>query len=150
MNAAEREGRICNLPIDRGYPVHTARDLGIDDSMAIWCRNINSLLNKVLSNATVGKLDVILIRFNRLLFRINMDLAVRSAALDRPEDVIDYLTTASVLGIAQGSFWVDPEPAWAWLMEKWSHKGMARQIIGRTLIGKALLDRMRARCGLAR
>jgi phage terminase large subunit len=40
MNAAERDGRICDLPIDRDYPVHTAWDLGIDDSMAIWCFQI--------------------------------------------------------------------------------------------------------------
>jgi hypothetical protein len=40
MNAAEREGRICNVPVDREYPVHTAWDLGIDDSMAIWCFQI--------------------------------------------------------------------------------------------------------------
>jgi hypothetical protein len=37
LNAAEREGHICNVPVDRQWPVHTAWDLGIDDAMAIWC-----------------------------------------------------------------------------------------------------------------
>lgn len=34
---AERDGRICNVPYDPALPVHTAWDLGIGDSTAIWC-----------------------------------------------------------------------------------------------------------------
>jgi phage terminase large subunit len=34
---AERDGRICDLNIDRSLPVHTAWDIGIDDPCAIWC-----------------------------------------------------------------------------------------------------------------
>jgi len=33
---AERAGRICELPYERQLPVHTAWDLGIGDSTAIW------------------------------------------------------------------------------------------------------------------
>lgn len=33
---AERAGRICELPYERSLPVHTAWDLGIGDSTAIW------------------------------------------------------------------------------------------------------------------
>ena len=33
---AEREGRICDVPVDPHLPVHTAWDLGIGDPMAIW------------------------------------------------------------------------------------------------------------------
>lgn len=36
MADAEREGRICDLEIDPDLPVHTAWDLGVDDSTAIW------------------------------------------------------------------------------------------------------------------
>jgi phage terminase large subunit len=36
MAAAEREGRICDLPYDPGLPVHTAWDLGVGDATAIW------------------------------------------------------------------------------------------------------------------
>lgn len=36
MNRAERERRITNVPYVEGLPVHTAWDLGIDDSMSIW------------------------------------------------------------------------------------------------------------------
>jgi hypothetical protein len=36
MAAAMREGRITNLPWDPKLDVHTAWDLGIDDSMSIW------------------------------------------------------------------------------------------------------------------
>lgn len=36
MQRAEREGRIGNVPIFEGFPVHTAWDLGMDDSMTIW------------------------------------------------------------------------------------------------------------------
>lgn len=34
--AAEREGRICDVPYEPELPVHTAWDLGIGDSTAIW------------------------------------------------------------------------------------------------------------------
>ncbi len=38
MNAAEREGRIADVPIDPSLgPVHTAWDIGTDDPTAIWC-----------------------------------------------------------------------------------------------------------------
>jgi len=33
---AEREGRVCELPYNPDLPVHTAWDLGIGDSTAIW------------------------------------------------------------------------------------------------------------------
>ncbi len=33
---AETAGRICNVPCDPALPVHTAWDLGISDSTAIW------------------------------------------------------------------------------------------------------------------
>lgn len=36
MRRAENEGRITNVPYMEGFPVHTAWDLGIDDSMTIW------------------------------------------------------------------------------------------------------------------
>lgn len=36
IKRAEREGRIANVPIDESYPVNTAWDLGMDDSMTIW------------------------------------------------------------------------------------------------------------------
>lgn len=37
MNAAEREGRIRLVEIDRRYPVHTAWDLGKPANNPIWC-----------------------------------------------------------------------------------------------------------------
>lgn len=37
MNAAEREGRICTVPVDTRYPVHTAWDLGKAVNNPIWC-----------------------------------------------------------------------------------------------------------------
>jgi len=36
MQAAEKEGRICDLPHDPRLPVVTAWDLGVDDATAIW------------------------------------------------------------------------------------------------------------------
>jgi hypothetical protein len=36
IEEAARDGRICNVPIERGHQVHTAWDLGIGDSTAIW------------------------------------------------------------------------------------------------------------------
>ena len=36
MRRARRERRICELPIERGLPVHTFWDLGRNDSTAIW------------------------------------------------------------------------------------------------------------------
>jgi hypothetical protein len=40
MEAAEREGRICDLDITPSYPVNRAWDVGIDDPMAIWCYQV--------------------------------------------------------------------------------------------------------------
>jgi phage terminase large subunit len=37
IEAAEREGRICDLDVVKHRPVHRAWDIGIDDAMAIWC-----------------------------------------------------------------------------------------------------------------
>ena len=34
---AERAGRICDVEIDRAFPVHKAWDIGMDDPMAIVC-----------------------------------------------------------------------------------------------------------------
>lgn len=36
MADAERENRVCSVQHDPGVPVHTAWDLGMHDSMAIW------------------------------------------------------------------------------------------------------------------
>lgn len=36
MSKADREGRIANIPYDPTIPVHTAWDLGMSDSTAIW------------------------------------------------------------------------------------------------------------------
>lgn len=36
MRQAQDDGRITNVPRDGGAPVHTAWDIGIDDSTAIW------------------------------------------------------------------------------------------------------------------
>ena len=36
LRRAEADGRVGRVPIDRGLPVHTAWDLGITDSTAIW------------------------------------------------------------------------------------------------------------------
>ena len=36
IKRAEAEGRIGNVPYDNSLPVHTAWDLGMDDSMSIW------------------------------------------------------------------------------------------------------------------
>ena len=37
MSKAEREGRICDVPIDENRPVHTAWDLGKATNNPIWC-----------------------------------------------------------------------------------------------------------------
>ena len=37
MLLAEQQGRICDVPVNTGLPVHTAWDIGVDDAMAIWC-----------------------------------------------------------------------------------------------------------------
>ena len=37
MLLAEQQGRICDVPVNAGLPVHTAWDIGVDDAMAIWC-----------------------------------------------------------------------------------------------------------------
>ena len=36
IQKAEQEGRITSVPYDQSLPVHTAWDLGMDDSMTIW------------------------------------------------------------------------------------------------------------------
>lgn len=36
IQRAEQEGRITRVPIDEAFPVNTAWDLGMDDSMTIW------------------------------------------------------------------------------------------------------------------
>lgn len=36
MTAAEKEGRICDLPYERRLPVYAAWDLGVGDSMVLW------------------------------------------------------------------------------------------------------------------
>jgi phage terminase large subunit len=41
MTIAEREGRITQVDVDRNLPVHSAWDLGISDSTAIWCFQVN-------------------------------------------------------------------------------------------------------------
>lgn len=37
MAQAEREGRICDVPVNHDYPVHTAWDLGKAVNNPIWC-----------------------------------------------------------------------------------------------------------------
>ena len=37
MLLADQQGRICDVPVNTGLPVHTAWDIGVDDAMAIWC-----------------------------------------------------------------------------------------------------------------
>jgi phage terminase large subunit len=37
MTLAKCEGRICEIDVTPGLPVHTAWDLGVDDPCAIWC-----------------------------------------------------------------------------------------------------------------
>lgn len=36
MAQADREGRICDVPVDPNLPVYTAWDLGVKDTTAIW------------------------------------------------------------------------------------------------------------------
>lgn len=36
MTKAEQDGRICHLDRIKGWPIHTAWDIGMDDPMAIW------------------------------------------------------------------------------------------------------------------
>lgn len=36
LRSAEKEGRITDVPLAEGFPVDTAWDLGMDDSMTIW------------------------------------------------------------------------------------------------------------------
>lgn len=40
LDSAESDGRITRVPYDPAYPVHTAWDLGINDSTAIWFAQI--------------------------------------------------------------------------------------------------------------
>jgi phage terminase large subunit len=37
ITAAETEGRICKLDVDKDLPVHSAWDIGVADATAIWC-----------------------------------------------------------------------------------------------------------------
>lgn len=37
VNAADRDGRICAVPVDENQPVHTAWDLGAPANNPIWC-----------------------------------------------------------------------------------------------------------------
>lgn len=37
MSKAEREGRVCEVPVDPNYPVHTCWDLGKAHNNPIWC-----------------------------------------------------------------------------------------------------------------
>jgi phage terminase large subunit len=41
MTVCEREGRVCQVDVDRDLPVHSAWDLGVSDSTAIWCFQVN-------------------------------------------------------------------------------------------------------------
>ena len=41
MTICEREGRITDVDVDRDLPVHSAWDLGVSDSTAIWCFQVN-------------------------------------------------------------------------------------------------------------
>ena len=41
MTIAERERRITEVDIDRNLPIHSAWDLGVKDSTAIWCFQVN-------------------------------------------------------------------------------------------------------------
>jgi hypothetical protein len=41
MTICEREGRIRQVDVDRDLPVHSAWDLGVSDSTAIWCFQVN-------------------------------------------------------------------------------------------------------------
>jgi hypothetical protein len=41
MTICERDGRICQVDVDRDLPVHSAWDLGVSDSTAIWCFQVN-------------------------------------------------------------------------------------------------------------
>jgi phage terminase large subunit len=49
ITAADREGRIGIVPYDPSSLVTTAWDIGIDDSMAIWCAQIVGLQVRVLN-----------------------------------------------------------------------------------------------------
>ncbi len=40
VNRAEKDGRVCDLPIVEGIPVHTAWDLGAPANNPIWCFQI--------------------------------------------------------------------------------------------------------------
>ena len=37
VSRAERDGRVCEVPVDSRYPVHTAWDLGAPANNPIWC-----------------------------------------------------------------------------------------------------------------
>lgn len=37
IEKAEKQGRVCHVPVDPNYPVHSAWDLGVSDSNVMWC-----------------------------------------------------------------------------------------------------------------
>jgi hypothetical protein len=41
MTLCEREGRVCQVDVDKALPVHSAFDIGVSDSTAIWCFQVN-------------------------------------------------------------------------------------------------------------
>ncbi len=45
MSKAEQEGRICEVPLDPRYPVHTAWDLGKAVNNPIWCFQVIPYFN---------------------------------------------------------------------------------------------------------
>lgn len=45
INRAEREGRICDVPIDPDQPVHTAWDLGKYTNNPLWCFQVIPVLD---------------------------------------------------------------------------------------------------------
>lgn len=57
IEAAERDGRVSRVPIDPRSPVHTAWDLGIGDSTAIWlfqCIGVETRIIDYIEHAGVG------------------------------------------------------------------------------------------------
>jgi phage terminase large subunit len=45
LAAAEREGRIRKIDVDKRFPVHAAWDIGVDDAMAVWCFQLGADAN---------------------------------------------------------------------------------------------------------
>lgn len=48
MRLAEAEGRVGRVPYERALPVHTAWDLGMDDSMTIWFFQVYGLETRII------------------------------------------------------------------------------------------------------